>query len=450
VSRWLLAVSLGVVVSACRGTSPPSDEEPPTKHRDTPSATSTGNAPAPSKIGTTPSDATTGTEGEATDGDATGGDASPPAPVRGPVAALPARDARLDTAPSGCVKGATAGVLALRLDATVPVLELRAEGGVLLANGTACSDAAERSILLSEITALSITGGSEDDSVTLDLGAGDWSGLFALPESLQIALGDGDNGVLVRGSEGADVFRHAMRGTEIVLDLTGAGNVDAVLSGLATLGVSLGAGDDRLEDLVAYRATLANSSASPPALPELTALSVPLFAAGGDGNDWLVGGTGNDQLDGGDGDDVLSGLDGDDLFLAGSEGDGTDIYNGGAGYDQLSYELRSSDLQLFLCRSPADLGCSADECACPNPSGNLGENDLIVNIEELRAGSGNDLLRGSDASESLRGGPGNDTLFGGGGSDLLDGEQGDDVLDGGADGDICDGSTDESVANCEL
>jgi hypothetical protein len=461
VSRWLVAFSLGVVVSACRGTSPPSEEDPQGKRRTAPSADPpVGSAAAPNGAGSTPA---TGTSAAGSKDSQKSGGANPPLPARGPAAALPAGDASTGTAPSGCVNGSGPGTLALHLDAALPLLELRSEAGVLLANGTPCSDGAGRSLLLSELTALSITGGAEDDSVTLDLGAGDWSGLFAVPESLQIALGDGDNGLLVRGTEGADTFRHAMRGADVVLDLTGAGNVDAVISGLGSLGVSLGAGDDRLEDLAAFRAARANDpadlepttsdppgAATRPVLPELTALSVPLFAAGGDGNDWLVGGTGDDQLDGGLGDDVLSGLDGDDLFLAGSEGDGLDIYNGGAGYDQLSYDLRRSDLQLFLCRSPAELGCSADACACPTPSGNPGENDLIVNVEELRAGSGNDLLRGSDAGESLRGGPGNDTLIGGGGSDLLDGGQGDDVLDGGADGDICDGSTDASLANCEL
>src|SRR4029078_10100216 len=100
----------------------------------------------------------------------------------------------------------------------------------------------------------------------------------------------------------------------------------------------------------------------------------------------------------------------------------------GPGYDQISYELRSSSLDLEICESPALIGCSAGECACTGVSGEAGENDQIVNVEDLRGGSGDDIPRASAASDSLRGGPGDDSLFGLGGSDLLMGERGDDDL----------------------
>lgn len=66
-------------------------------------------------------------------------------------------------------------------------------------------------------------------------------------------------------------------------------------------------------------------------------------------------------------------------------------------------------------------------------------------IENLRAGSGNDVLRGNHADNVIWGGGGNDliiggagkdTLFGGSGNDTLNGEGGNDILHGGAGNDV--------------
>lgn len=67
-----------------------------------------------------------------------------------------------------------------------------------------------------------------------------------------------------------------------------------------------------------------------------------------------------------------------------------------------------------------------------------------VQIENVRAGSGDDILTGNDAANVLRGNAGDDTLSGGGGVDTLSGGSGDDVVeDEGAGGTVWLGTGDD-------
>jgi Ca2+-binding RTX toxin-like protein len=177
---------------------------------------------------------------------------------------------------------------------------------------------------------------------------------------------------------------------------------------------------------------------------------LPLVADGGDGNDWLLGGVGPDDFDGGAGDDVMSGLSGDDL-LHSAQMDGADLFNGGLGYDYVSYEERSADLTVALCVSDGQVGCVNGSCSCAAVmSGEAGEDDRLINVDDVTGGSGDDTMHGSDASDSLSGGPGDDQIFGEGGSDLLFGQSGDDVLNGGPDGDYCGATGIDQAIGCEL
>lgn len=128
-----------------------------------------------------------------------------------------------------------------------------------------------------------------------------------------VATGTADNGVIISGS-GATLT--LTDGHQIK---AGPGCVTAVYdnvvtctapAGWAQLRVTLGAGDDRVNNDT----------------------DVPLRADGGAGNDQLVGGPGADILIGGPGDDVLPGLEGDDLIEG---GDGHDELTGGPGADVL-------------------------------------------------------------------------------------------------------------------
>jgi Ca2+-binding RTX toxin-like protein len=433
VIRWQWAL-LGALGMACGGPAP--DAEDPSNP-----ATNNGGA-----AGNSASHAGSGGAGSRSGNSPGGGGAGPvEGPGTDPTVLLPGVDQPLDTPPPGCVRAARNGALQLELTEQVPSVELRGAAGVLQANGKACSDADGVELRLIDLSSLQITGGPEQNAVVLDLGSGDWSTLLGFtPESVTLALGEGENGLLIRGGSGNDNYRHAMRSGELVLDLIGDGNIQLVASGVTELGFALGDGDDRLEDLAEIVA-----AADPLADLELAALTLPVSISGGPGHDVLVGGSNDDVFDGGTGNDVMSGLDGSDHFQADVDGDGADIWNGGPGYDQLSYELRSEDLELNACVSTSLIGCSGEDCLCED-SGATDEGDLIVNVEDLKSGGGDDILRGSEVSDSLRGGAGNDSLFGLGGSDLLAGERGVDQLEGGTDGDICDGQPGEAMTGCEL
>ena len=56
----------------------------------------------------------------------------------------------------------------------------------------------------------------------------------------------------------------------------------------------------------------------------------------------------------------------------------------------------------------------------------------MISIENVNAGSGNDIVQGNRAANTLNGGAGNDRLFGDGGNDLLIGGSGNDVINGGS------------------
>ncbi len=392
-------------------------------------------------------------------GNGSGGSGGRPAD---PIDTLPGVTEPLDVPPTGCLNAASAASLSLSLNAEIPSVLLEATGGVLYANGVACTDAGGADVPVAGLTTLAVQGdGAAQGAVILDLASGDWSSLIDLPESIQVSFPSGQNSFLVRGSAGDDFIRHGMRGLDLVVDLVGDGRINVIAAGVTQLGASLAAGDDKLDDLAALLAERAAEEAAATegtetgaagpaeAAAPVTALSLRLVASGGEGNDWLLGGTGDDEFNGGPGDDVASGLAGDDTVYS-AELDGADTFNGGLGYDYVSYEERGGDLEIAVCASPAQIGCVAAECSCDTMSGEAGEEDLILNVEDVTAGAGDDIIRGSEAADSLSGGPGADRIFGLGGSDVLYGQGGDDIFDGGADGDYCDAQTGEQASACEL
>lgn len=380
-----------------------------------------------------------------------------------PIDTLPGVTEPLDVPPTGCLNAASAASISLSLDADIPSVLLEATDGVLHANGVACTDAGGDDVPVVGLTTLAVQGdGAAQGAVILDLASGDWSALTALPESLQISFPSGQNSFLIRGSAESELIRHGMRGLDLVVDLVGDGRINVVAGGVTQLGLSLAGGDDEVDDLAALLAERAAEEAAEAegeeaetpadgeeAVAPVTALSLRLVASGGEGNDWLLGGAGDDEFNGGPGDDVASGLAGDDTVYS-DVLDGADTFNGGLGYDYVSYEGRGGDLEIAVCASPAQIGCVAAECSCDTMSGEAGEEDLILNVEDITAGSGDDIIRGSEAADSLSGGPGADSIFGLGGSDVLYGQGGDDIFDGGADGDYCDAFGEEQVSGCEL
>ena len=134
-------------------------------------------------------------------------------------------------------------------------------------------------------------------------------------------------------------------------------------------------------------------------------VSLPATLDGGAGNDILKGGSGDDRILGGGGDDMLDGRGGADVFRGGDGRDGAD-YTGRAGAVFVNLEDGNAD------------------------DGEAGEHDdVVVDVEDVYGGRGNDRLTGSFADNRLQGGAGDDVLVGGGGGrDALSGGAGDDAL----------------------
>ena len=132
---------------------------------------------------------------------------------------------------------------------------------------------------------------------------------------------------------------------------------------------------------------------------------------GGHGNDLLSGWDGNDTLRGGDGNDIINGDLGDDAHYGGAGDDllianiGADTFDGGDGVDTLDFTYYTGDAYIDLASGAAGL------------SGGFAES--VLNIENVVAGSGNNIITGTTDRNVLNGGGGNDTLTGGTGSDLF-------------------------------
>ncbi|WP_172839446.1 S8 family serine peptidase [Tateyamaria omphalii] len=144
---------------------------------------------------------------------------------------------------------------------------------------------------------------------------------------------------------------------------------------------------------------------------------------GGAGVDLLIGGAGNDNIRGGNDDDTLRGQAGQDTLTGGNGvdflrgGADADTLDGGADTDTAQYTTDTADLTI-------NLGAGTGQ-------GGDAQGDVLISIENIISGSGNDDLIGSSADNMLEGMDGNDTLRGGSGEDTLIGGNGDDVLAGG-------------------
>jgi Ca2+-binding RTX toxin-like protein len=129
----------------------------------------------------------------------------------------------------------------------------------------------------------------------------------------------------------------------------------------------------------------------------------------------LTGGPGVDTLTGSSGSDTLSGLAGNDTL------------DGGGGIDTADYGYATAAVM-------ATLVAGATVTAVAGP----GDSDVLVSIENLFGGSGNDTLTGDSTANLLAGNAGSDTLAGAGGDDTLRGGAGNDRLDGGSGNDTAD------------
>ena len=186
----------------------------------------------------------------------------------------------------------------------------------------------------------------------------------------------------------------------------GAGD-DRLIGGSAINRLEGGAGDDVLR--ASERGAMAN------------------VLNGGPGDDRLWGHGGFDELDGGGGGrDELYGRGGEDIMRDGDRpGDtGPDVFHGGSdgcclilSGDRVSYRGRTEPIHVDLTRRGV--------------AGEPGEGDVLIDVESVEGGSGDDRLLGDGNRNSLIGRPGRDRLVGRGGDDTLHpGPGGDRILCG--------------------
>ena len=127
----------------------------------------------------------------------------------------------------------------------------------------------------------------------------------------------------------------------------------------------------------------------------------------------LQGYSTNDYLNGGKGDDILYGYEGHDTLEGGK---GNDILYGGDGIDIAIFSKKGNrvDLKITTSQNTKDGW------------------DTISDVENVRAGKGNDRVWGNDTRNELFGEKGNDRLYGRGGNDDIFGGVGRDKLYGGS------------------
>jgi Ca2+-binding RTX toxin-like protein len=154
---------------------------------------------------------------------------------------------------------------------------------------------------------------------------------------------------------------------------------------------------------------------------------------GGMGHDVLSGGEGNDVLEGEGGDDTLEGGAGNDTLNGGSENDryrfdtdavlGTDTLGEGSsplgGSDTLDFSTSGLSMNLDLAGTSLVLVDGATTVLTLNYAADV--------LENVLAGSGNDILRGNLLDN---------VLDGGAGDDVLEGRDGDDDVTGGGGSDL--------------
>ena len=206
--------------------------------------------------------------------------------------------------------------------------------------------------------------------------------------------------------------------------LSGGDGSDSLIDGLGNDTINGGAGTD----FVIFNGAIAATVNLSITTAQVTGYGTDLIIGvenltGGSGNDSLIGDALSNVLAGGSGNDALFGGDGADSLLgdAGSDtldgGTGNDTINGGSGTDTLAY--------VGTIAATVNLGLTTAQATGYGT-------DLIIGVENLTGGSGNDSLTGNAFSNVLTGGVGHDVIFGGDGSDSLQGDFGFDTLDGGA------------------
>ena len=319
-----------------------------------------------------------------------------------------------------------------------------------------------------------LTGGAGSDELDDGLGSGD--NLDGGADDDYFYTGSSNDGSdTFNGGTGADEIDYSARGSAVTVDLMTShlggqsGENDAIsnvenVDGSSTASSTL-TGDDNANYL--YGGNLADTLTGNGGNDILYADKGNDVLSGGDGNDELSGGLDGDLLSGGANDDFLIGGDngdtisgdaGDDEIDPGTHytgatpgSDGSDVVNGGDGLDWVDYYDRSAPLTLDLSGS--------DTLTPTTTNGQSGENDSLINVENVNAGGGADAITGNSGPNIVYdwGGAG-DTINTLGGDDTID--MRDDAVDTANCGDGSDrifadvvgvfgGTVNDNIAGCE-
>jgi Ca2+-binding RTX toxin-like protein len=255
-----------------------------------------------------------------------------------------------------------------------------------------------------------LTGGAGTD--TLDGGTGSDTASFAeKTAAVVVTLNGATNATATVGGAAEDTLRNIenLIGGSGNDTLTGDALANRFSGGAGTDVLDGGAGtdtadySDRTAAVVVTLSGATNATVTIGALAEDTLRNIENIV-GGAGNDILAGDGAVNILSGGLGDDTLSG------------GAGIDTLDGGAGSDTVTFAGATSPVVLALAGATpaqATVGGAA--------------NDIVIAVENIIGGNGNDTLTGDAAGNALTGGAGADTLAGLAGSDTLDGGTGSDT-----------------------
>ena len=145
----------------------------------------------------------------------------------------------------------------------------------------------------------------------------------------------------------------------------------------------------------------------------------------GSGDDTVIGGGGTQSVHDGSGNDIVSLGAGADLFYAGS---GDDIFDGGDGDDAITFTYQTDDGFNLVNNTQ---GVTVDLTIKTGQDLGAFGIDIILNIEQVVGGLGNDRSSGDGKANLLAGSNGDDVLIGRNGDDFLFGDWGRDIMIGG-------------------
>ncbi len=329
----------------------------------------------------------------------------------------------ITAAASGAITGGT----------VTGVLEQKASTGVLwIVQGIAVSASAlyQAALTTSNSDEISIIAGAlaGDDTAELSnlgdrmLGYGGNDSISGLGGDDNLQGGNGNDTLVggtgrdtLTGGTGNDLYVVG-GGTEDVIDETGVGDIDTVLSaGSYTLGTNL-------ENLRFAAGSTSNFDGTGNSLGNtLSGTEGANRLFGLDGNDSLQGNGGIDMLDGGTGSDTLAGGAGDDGYIVDAAGDQVNEFAGG-GTDSVSAGVDwtlGTEVENLLLTGVAALkgtGNTAANLIIGNDAANVISG--LAGDDTLDGAAGGDSITGGDGTDVLRGGTGDDTLEGGAGADI--------------------------------